>query len=189
MKTFKEAYNLLVKEDAQTDPRPYDESTPDKLEMASKIFDGSYQKIKVILFDMLIFGNWRVTIYSLKDPKIAGYVEYDSKKAAVIAYNEMATVDDLIHYMKNYRNEYTAFWWELLLRDEDTKRSEEEAGAPPSEGMPEFSTEEPESNIFEPVAPGGEEFGGPEETPPAAPGEIGPAGGPEISAPEVAPGI
>lgn len=198
MKTFKEAYKLIGEAHQDgTFTTEYDDTTIEKVSLAAKIFEGVYHMIKVNLFDMTMFGNYRIAIYSIRDPKITGYIDYPDKKSVVLAYNYIETLDDLIKYLKKYRNEYTAFWWELILKDEDVKRTEEESSAPPTEGNPTVGAPSIESGpeifgagpaVSEPTSPGPELFA-PEPMAPG-PGEVPPTeapGAPVLGAPPSVP--
>ena len=62
-------------------------------------------------------------------------MEYKDKQKAVLAYNNLVDLNDVIDYMKTYSNEPSAFKWELILKDEyvetkEEKQEEETFGEP-----------------------------------------------------------
>ena len=176
--------------------------------LSSKKFKGQ-NIIKMSLFRYKDGEKYRVVTTSLNDPSYSGFVEFDNKAKAIVAFNNVSTFDNLMHFMTNHKNDPEAFDFAIILAGEKEKGAAEPqanpfdvvpmsepemgggssaspfaapSGAPPTGATPPT----PETNIAAPLpgAPGAPPPGvTPTETPLAPP--LGPTmvGG----APETAP--
>jgi len=140
--------------------------------LASNKLEGIEHDLKVSIVKFRNDFFPRIVITSLNDPNLSGYVEYKDKHKAIMAYNELNNMRSVIRYMELYKNEPSAYRFELILKDErielpDDKDEEELGFEPQSEFEPEFGGEV--GGLEPPMR-------GPEEVPTELPAE------PEIAA-------
>ena len=162
-----------------------------------RIFEGSMHNIKVSMAKVVNDESQaRIMIKSLNDPKIAGYVQYNSKRDAIMAFNNLDNLSKVLEYIDRHKEEPSAYSLVYIHNDESTDDeapaettpssemgipgSEMGGGMPPSTpsfgGEPSMTGGEPLPEI--PEAPGGEPAPG-GETPPMTP-EPGAGAEPEL---------
>jgi len=94
--------------------------------LASIKLEGIEHELKVSIVKFRNDFNPRVVITSLNDPNLSGYVEYKDKHKAIIAYNELNTMRNVVRFLETYKTEPSSYKFELILKDERIKTGKKE---------------------------------------------------------------
>lgn len=127
-----------------------DESSSEML--AFRKFEGIVHTIKVTIVKFKNDFYPRVSITSLNDPNLTGYIEYSDKFKAIIAFNNLSDIDKVYRYMNTYKTQPTAYNWILILKDEKALKKSKSAEG---EELPSEVSAAPAPSPFEvsPTAP------------------------------------
>lgn len=87
-------------------------------QLITKEFEGLKHQIKISVIKYISNYKPKLQIKSLIDPKINGFLEYDTKKEAVIAFNHLESLIDVLNFIKRYKTESSMYDLIFLLNDE-----------------------------------------------------------------------
>ena len=105
-----------------------------------KIFEGNVHNIKLSVIKFIDEQlPARIMIKSLNDPKISGFLEYDSKRDTIMAFNNIGTLSNLLDYIGRYIDNPTAYSLIHIKNDETPEEEKAKEETMPSAEFGELS--------------------------------------------------